>query len=138
MELKELEGKHILQGIEVSSEPTTGWSWCNNANYIKFKLDGVTYKATENPDDGYRSYCKELEIVKDNPEIPLPDVEVECRHKRYNKDKWGWSRIDDILEFTDVKNGKVILTIGTEDIGDYYPGCVLSWVPENLSINENK
>jgi len=43
---------------------------------------------------------------------------------------------NNVLDFVDATNGKIVLSIGTADIDDYYPGFVGDWTPENLSINE--
>ena len=133
MELKDLVGKHILQGIELGTEPNPGdWNDFEQRNFILFRLDNVTYKATEDPDDGYRSYMNELRIVEDViPRVILPDIEVVgCM---LTDSKW---EINDIIEFHDAKNGKCVLAIGTGNTYDYYPYCVLEYKPENLACNE--
>ncbi len=133
MELKDLVGKHILQGIELGMEPNlSDWVYFEQRHFILFRLDGVTYKATEDPDDGYRSYMRELQIVEDViPRVTLPDVEVVgCMHP---DDKWEKFNV---IEFNDAKNGKCVLAIGTGNTDDYYPYCVLEYTPENLACNE--
>ena len=40
------------------------------------------------------------------------------------------------LEFIDLKNGKTILLIGTGDIDDYYPYCIMEYHPEHIHYNE--
>lgn len=122
--LKELEGKHILSGIEQCVGDYI------NGGYVKFTLDGITYKAVEDPEDGYRSCMNDLEIVTHSCKFPLPDIEVICH---YSKGDHG---NDDILEFIDVNNRKTFLRIGTENYNDYYPYCVMEYIPANLSCNE--
>ena len=86
--------------------------------------------ALEDPDDGYRSYMHELEIVEDPCKIKLPSIFV-CCHMREN----GNYENNDILVFVDFENGKEILEIGTGNYDDYYPYCVLHYYPENMSCN---
>ena len=131
MELKDLVGKHILQGIELGTEPADQGFWSVDSNFILFALDGVTYKATENPDDGYRSYLNDLEIVDKKPHIKIPDVEV-VGIMREDDD----SEKNDVIEFRDVNNGRCVLAIGTGNTYDYYPYCVLSYKSENMSCND--
>jgi hypothetical protein len=53
-ELKDFVGKHILSGIEFSTMIRKDyWGEDESVNYIKFTLDGITYLAVEDPDDGY-------------------------------------------------------------------------------------
>ena len=44
----------------------------------------------------------------------------------------------EMLYFTDLLNGKTILVVGTENLDDYYPSFVASWMPENMAVNEVK
>lgn len=133
MELRNLVGSHILSGIEVGTEKTKRYFREEPCNYIKFTLDGVTYLAREDPDDGYRSYMEELEIVEGTCKIKLPDVSVFC-HMRGDTEY----EVNDVLVFTDAMNCKEILAIGTENTNDYYPYCVLEYTPENMSCNADK
>lgn len=125
MELKNLVGKHILSGIETGQIK-------DGCSYINFTLDGVTYKAIEDPEDGYRSYLTDLEISEEQCLYKLPDVSVICSMRPEMEE------VNDILTFVDAKNGKEFLAIGTGNIEDYYPYCVLEYEPENLSCNEGR
>jgi hypothetical protein len=132
MELKNLVGKHVLSGIEM------GMCCCSynpyeNCGYIKFTLDGITYKAVEDPEDGYRSYMEELQIVDEMCKTKLPNIEVFCCMKEENE-----YREDDVLVFYDLTNGKRFLEIGTQNINDYYPYCVMDYQPGNLHCNDGK
>ena len=53
MELKDLCGKHIYKGVELSQ--------FNGTEYVKFVLDDNLYIVTKNPCDGYRSYMNDVE-----------------------------------------------------------------------------
>ena len=132
MELKDLVGKHLLQGIELGTEPNPGqWRTFETREFILFTLDRVTYKAIEDPDDGYRSYMEDLEIVEEVPRTSIPDVEVLGTMRAPSK----WED-NDVIEFLDTKNGLPILAIGTGNTNDYYPYCVLEYTPENMACND--
>ena len=126
MKLKELKGKHTFTGVEFG---TMKDDWLGEVNTVKFQLDGVTYVAIENPDDGYRSYMEDLRPCADKITNPIPETEVVCVHKATDSD---------ILEVIDAQNGETILRIGTEDIDNYYPVCIFEYSPENLHINKCK
>lgn len=127
MELKSLVGKHVLSGIERGVKNVNDY-WNTECEYIRFCLDGVTYDAVEDPDDGYRSWLRELEVVKDVPKIKLPDCPVICEMS----DKYE----TDILIIRDAISKKRVLSIGTDYRDDWYPVCVFNYNPENLWCNQ--
>lgn len=44
MELRDLVGVHLMTGIETGTvKRENWWSGEDNCNYVKFRLDGVTY-----------------------------------------------------------------------------------------------
>ena len=133
MELKDLVGLHVLQGIEVGTTKLKRFFY-DECNFVKFTLDGVTYLALENPDDGYRTYMEELEIVDEPCKFALPDINVLCKMREQGKYTAG----DNVLSFVDVKCGKEILAIGTENNDDYYPLCIMEYKPENMACNSEK
>ena len=55
MELKDFVGLHEYGGVELGTNPE------NDAEYVIFMLDGNCYKIEEDPDDGWRSYAKDVE-----------------------------------------------------------------------------
>ena len=133
--LENLVGSHILQGIEVGTRLGNDfWNKDEECNYIKFTLDGITYIVLENPDDGYRSYAEDLEIVDEVCNIKLPNIQVLCRMREGSKYSYRHEE-NDVLEFIDVINEQLILAVGTGNINDYYPYCVLDYYPENMSCN---
>lgn len=134
MELKELCGKHILQGIELGTTKVQDWWGERTAQCVKFALDGITYIAVEDPDDGYRSYCRELKISDTPCEVSLPNIDVVCLHRTNGI---GYASKSDVLEFVDCNNGKTILLVGTNNTDDYYPVCTFEYTPENLSCNDS-
>lgn len=127
MELKSLVGKHVLSGIERGVKNVNDY-WNTEGEYIRFCLDGVTYDAVEDPDDGYRSWLRELEVVKDVPKIKLPDCPVICEMS--DKDETA------ILIIRDAISKKRVLSIGTDYRDDWYPVCVFNYNPENLWCNQ--
>ena len=129
MKLSDLKGKHILSGIETGM---TKVGFDEEGNYVKFCLDGVNYMAIEDPSDGYRSYLGDLVVSDTICRYPIPDTAVLATIRETNE----YSEKCDVLVLTDCKTGDVVLEVGTENIGDYYPGCVLEWTPENLWCNK--
>lgn len=139
MELRNLVGIHIMTGIETGTvKRKSWWSGEDNCNYVKFKLDGATYMAVEDPDDGYRSCCRELEIVDEECRTSLPNILVECKMRgNFYNDIWG-TETNDILEFYDVGNNQMFMAVGTGNTNDYYPYFVFEYMPEALSCNATK
>lgn len=135
MELKDLTGRHVLSGIETGNAMfETSPGYMEDAQYVKFCLDGVCYMAVEDPEDGYRSCCKEL-VISDEPcKIALPNVLVVGRMDDSN----ALYQDDDILVLTDVESGLDVLRIGTANTCDYYPCYVAEWMPENLACNRGR
>lgn len=128
MKLKELCGGHILSGVETGTKKRSQVIW---VNYIKFCLDGTVYVAVEDPDDGYRSTCEELEVEANGVcNIKIPDTYVTCSMAP------DGTSSNDVLIITDVATGKPVLEVGTENYVDYYPCCVMRWMPENLVWNQ--
>lgn len=134
MKLKDLCGKHILSGVEVGS---TEDEYGELAHYMMFTLDGTTYRALEDPDDGFRSFCRELEIVECKCKTKLPDIEVYCEYIDIIG-KGVWDEDADVLVVVDAKSQLPILRVGTGNTHDYYPYCVMHWIPENMAINQGE
>lgn len=129
MELKNLCGHHILRGIETGCTEIHGES----ANYVQFTLDRTTYRLVEDPDDGYRSFCSEPEIVEELCNVSLPDIHVLCHHIDCLQSGEG---DDDILVMIDEKSWRPILKVGTADVSDYYPCCIMKYMPQNMAVNQ--
>lgn len=67
MELLDLVGTHQLSGVETGQMTVEDeWAGQQDCQFVKFTLDGVHYMAVEDPDDGYRSRCRDL-VVSDKP-----------------------------------------------------------------------
>ena len=130
VELNELCGMHKLSGVDLgTTEYTNTWGQTETTDAIRFILDGVTYEAIEDPDDGYRSYMRELRTTDEKVRYTFPSVDVLCSLSE--------ECFVDILCFRDVKNGKTILEIGTDCTDCYYPYCVFNWMPEKMACNAN-
>lgn len=133
MKLIDLIGKHTFTGVELGTTEREVWAGrYEKVNSVKFELDGIIYMATENPDDGYRSYMNELEIISEPLKFKIPQMQVVCVHETRGE----YSSKSDILSFIDVENGKVFLRIGTENTDDYYPYCLFEYKPKNMHYNQ--
>lgn len=126
-----LVGRHVLTGVDHGFIEMYG----ERGDRVSFTLDGVTYTATEDPDDGYRSYLMDdLDISKKECINTFPPVAVVCR--MVEKDKY-WGECS-VLVFEDARTHKKVLAIGTAHADDYYPYCVMDYCPENFYYNEGK
>lgn len=130
MELRDFCGRHIFSGCELREEVVEGYYMEDMATVCLFTLDGITYKAVEDPDDGYRSYCKDIEVSEVPPRYSFPGVAVLCSMKEDSRDE-----NNDVLVIRDAINGKVILEVGTMNYDDYYPYAHFEYNPENMSCN---
>lgn len=136
MELKQLCGKHILQGVDRRMYRHENiWGEEVETDSVWFKVDGITYVAVENPSDGWRSYCEDLFATEQSPRYNIPDVPVVCEMMPDGEDWMGVCR-NEVLIIRDASNNKVILEVGTENFDDYYPYCHFEYHPENLSCND--
>lgn len=127
-------GEHILSGVELTSEITDGgWRGVKSCGVLLFTLDGVTYKLVEDPSDGWRSYCEDIQISKTEPKYRFNGVKVVC--SMMEDDDFTHN---DVIVMRDCKNGKTILRAGTENTGSYYPYCLFEWTPENMACNQGK
>lgn len=132
MKLEELVGKHYLSGFDTATEKADK-SYNEDYNVVRFVLDNKTYKAIEDPSDGYRSYLQDLVVTNEIISNTFSPQEVFGKMK--DDDKYS---INDTIQFVDVVTGKIVLEVGTDNTDDYYPYCVMNWYPENLAINVDK
>lgn len=86
-----------------------------------FKLDDTIYEVVEDPDDGYRSYMRELRVVPSSEGLIFnhtPIAEV------------IWNNYDEDLNMLiDASTGHVWLRFGTNTDDSYYPWCVFEYTP---------
>jgi len=133
--LESLIGKHFLSGVEMGSMPKENEYDYADPNTVDFILDGKTYSAIEDPNDGYRSCMADFVVNREGVKVKniFPKVAVFCRMADD-----GEYETNDILEFIDMVNGKTVLRIGTANTEDYYPCFIGTWTPENLNVNKGK
>lgn len=129
MELKDLVGMHYLTAVSFELVPTD-FNY-GDAQVVNFTLDGKTYTAIENPVDGYRSHMDEIKVTDTKLSNSFDPVYVFCIMR-----EGGYYR-NEILDVYDTKNGKIVLSVGTKDVDDYYPSFVSDWMPENLAVNQD-
>lgn len=129
MELKELVGKHYLSGFDTAIEKAVH-SYYKDFEVVRFVLDGKTYKAIEDPSDGYRSFLQDLVVTDETISNNFPPQEVVGKMKEDSD-----YSVNDTIQFIDVVTGKIVLEVGTDYSCSYYPCCVMNWNPENLAIN---
>jgi hypothetical protein len=133
---EDLVGEHMLSGVDISTESTDDvWGEDGDATVVRFLLDGITYKAIEDPSDGYRSFCDRITICNDKISNMFPE------HKVIGKMNTGDDGVyhggtNHIIEFYDAATKGVVLEIGTSNTDDYYPSAVIHWTPENLELNQ--
>lgn len=90
MELSTLVGEHEFSGIETGViNMDDAWGDSQSCNYVKFTLDGVHYMAVEDPEDGYRSCCRELVISDEPPKNSFQPMRMVCTMKDNEESDWG-------------------------------------------------
>lgn len=127
IDLESLVGEHVLTGVDMVELPALHGRLSDSLG-MRFVIDGITYEARENPDDGYRSMLESLSIVG----TPVVNTFPPCRLVgTMRTERYG----ADVVQFIDTTTGKVVLAIGTGNVDDYYPYCVMQFTPENMAIN---
>lgn len=132
------DGIHYLSGIGYS---TKEYGWSNKGiNVYLFCIDGKTYGAYEDPDDGYRSFgC--LEEMDAKCQYTFPPQAVRVVNKRVDRkiEHDGWLEYENkfMIHILDAVNGKEVLVVGTDYSESYYPMAIFNYTPENLEINKN-
>ena len=129
MELEDLVGTHMLDGVDYGIVDDMANSGYDFTNVISFRLDGIVYTATEDPDDGYRSSMRNL-IVNKSSAIKNSFEPIQVIAKM--------SDCGNILLVTDPLTDEVVLEVGTDYSSDYYPSFVSNFNPEAMSINKSQ
>jgi hypothetical protein len=131
MTLSDLVGEHMLSGVDFTTTNVKRYGYvedeCQN---IRFRLDGVTYVATEDPVDGYRSGMAELTTIAEPTTNEWPPVRV-VASMRGTVD----GEEHDVLEIRDVMTGREVVCVGTGNTDDYYPYWVAVFDPTALAHN---
>ncbi len=135
--LSDLAGVRTLTGCDTSIEKIESYGgYSQDAQCIRFCLDGVNYTAMEDENDGYRSCLGSL-FVGGKVANTFPPVKVECKYVARKPVSYRDGFDDcDILECVDVATGRIVLEIGTDNTDDYYPSFVSCFSPENMVTNQ--
>lgn len=133
--LTDLVGVYKLTGVSFSLKARPEASYAHSpANVCAFVLDGKTYSAIEDENDGYRSALGELlEDGECTNMFPVPCYVI-CRHMERDEH----NMLCDTLVMTDIFTGQVVLEVGTDNSDDYYPSFVNSFHPEAMASNMYK
>lgn len=132
--LESLVGEHFLDAVDMDTTQVKKWGGFEDANVIRFRLDGKVYTAVENPDDGYRSSMEKLFVSEGAMKNVFAPVKVLARMNTQGE----YGQVNDTLELLDAANGKTILRVGTDNTDDYYPCFVSDWAPGNMAVNQPK
>lgn len=130
VEFSTLVGEFILDGVD--RDTTALLDSDEDSNIIRFRLNGVTYCALENPHDGYRSSMRSF---------CTSDVEIKNRFtlvRVIGALSKGEERDDEegnLLVLTDAITGKKVLEVGTRLGDSYYPSFVDFFDPTAMSVN---
>lgn len=108
----------------------------DRAQHCLFRLDGVVYMITEDPQDGYRSSVKDLFVTDGEMTNVFPPCRVLGR-KKPDSDTYGGGK-NDVVEFIDLETGLAVLEVGTDAVDDYYPSFVANFQPQNMAVNADK
>lgn len=142
MELKDLVGNHILDAVNFSNEQVKTWSGeFEDCEVVRFRLNGQVFAVTEDPDDGYRSSMRDIALLDDvqmQNVFPPQAVVGRYQSERTPYDDAGYVNQTDILELVDARTGLVVLEVGTDNTGDYYPSFVSSFHPEAMACNQKE
>lgn len=125
-----------LDAVDFQTAPENQYD--PDANVMRFRLNGVTYVASEDPEDGYRSSMREI-VIEEKPEKlnSFPGILVhthycETRSQLLGERRGGDGECD-ILQIIDTVSGKVIVEVGTDRTDDYYPYFVGAFDPKNIT-----
>jgi len=136
---KERQG--LLSGVwfasELNQDEFNGWQ---DAQVCYFMFDGYIYRIQEDPEDGYRSHHRDIEVCHGLMPVNIwePSEPVWVRHVTRIQDEDYSSRFEacDVLEFMSQHTKKNVLVIGTLRIDDYYPSFTAHFDCRNLSHNQ--
>lgn len=137
IELESLVGEHELSGVdyiaseEMPSEYTYEGAEPYCASVIRFVLDGKSYTAREDDNDGYRSAMRDL-LEGGEVKNTFAPQRVLCSMRT----EGTYGSKDHTLVMRDVVTGKEVLEVGTDNTDDYYPGFVANFQPGNMACNQ--
>ena len=139
------DGKHFLSGVGHATIKCDN-IYSDDVDVDLFCIDGITYGAFIDPDDGYRSYGSIQEVKEHKCQYTFPPQPVNIQNVNINEEvycednfgEWYEYISKDFLRMTDAVNGKEVLEIGTDYSENYYPCAIFHYTPENLEINKNR
>src|SRR6185312_11152734 len=104
VELKDLVGAHMLDAVDECTEQVQQWNESfEDANVLRFRLDGKVYTAVEDPGDGYRSSMQTIDVSEAEMKNVFAPVLVLATHRTDG----SYGDEDDVLVLTDIETGKV-------------------------------
>jgi hypothetical protein len=113
-----------LTGVD-RSETRDAYGW--SAEHFSFILDGTTYTAMEDGNDGYRSTMGDLIVSDTKLTTTFPPVPVVAIYLGEDAD---------LLEIIHANTGQPIILVGTDYTDDYYPYFVAEYDPLALSEDQ--
>lgn len=129
--LEDFVGKEFdLTAADTSSMTVSKYGSDENASFIAFTLDGVTWMAQEDPSDGYRSSLDSIVQVPAALVNTFPPCRVRAEWEA-NEEHCQ----NEIVVFRSVETGLPVLEVGTANTDDYYPSFVGNFMPQNMDIN---
>ena len=135
VELESLVGMHVLSGVDrVTITPEVEEYKYGDAAVLNFVLDGKVHSAIEAGNDGYRSMLGEIFVSEGTLKNMFEAIGVLGVMRESTTELY--SQACDILDLYDVANGKIVLSVGTENSDDWYPWFVAEFEPRNLHVNE--
>lgn len=130
--LEDLKGTHTLDTAPVWTEAAPNYWTDRNADIMTIGIDGKTFIFTENPSDGYRSYMKDVEVVEGLDKALLSGAAPVGRQVfiTYDAGKSSYyGEQNDLIMIYDIETGHLWGRLGTRNVDDYYPSCVMEWNP---------
>ena len=130
-----LVGERVLDGVDRLTESVkkSYGDRYEQCEVLRFRLDGITYMAIQDPSDGYRSCLGAFRIDETEVKNTFPPARVLVRKLI---DRYAGGPEADLLEMTCVATGKQILVVGTDHADDYYPSFVADFQPAHLPCNQ--
>jgi len=134
-------GKHKLSGVDRLFDYRNLDLRFGPTDVFRFVLDGKTYTAVEDPEDGWRSALQELYISDDPVANQFPPIEVVATLETGRRLR-DWLGRDignehELLQLHDARNGKLIMEVGTIYVNDYYPEFVAWFDPTGMYVNDD-
>lgn len=135
VEFESLIGERILDAVD-ETEVVFREKWMlrdEKSCAIRFRLDGITYIAVEDPQDDYRSSMRCLLLTPEDPVNVFFPCSVRVQMTPDDDHQRNHS-----IEMIDAITGKLVLKVGTDNWDDYYPYFVGYFDPKAMAANSGK